>query len=93
MSDLDKAIARLEAAALELEQILADAVLPEPKEDPVLRQERDVLAAEVVALREEVAALREAAERDAELRAEAAEAVRAALSDLHALVPEEHSNG
>lgn len=86
MSDLDKAIARLEAAALELEQILADAVLPEPKEDPVLRRERDMLASEV-------AALRDAAERDAELRAEAAEAVRAALNDLRALVPEEHSNG
>ena len=86
MSDLDKAIARLEAAALELEQVLADAVLPEPKEDPVLRRERDMLA-------EEVVALREAAARDAELRAEAAEAVRVALNDLRALVPEEHSNG
>ena len=86
MSDLDKAIARLEAAALELEQVLADAVLPEPKEDPVLRRERDMLA-------EEVVALREAAERDAALRAEAAEAVRVALNDLRALVPEEHNNG
>jgi hypothetical protein len=86
MSGIDAALGRLEAAmdALEAE---AARRLPDPDESvEALRRERDGLA-------EEVDALRAAAERDAELRSEAAVAVRSALSDLRALMPENRADG
>ena len=84
MQDLDGALARLEAAVDALERSLAEAASPGP--DPALVAERDRLAAEV-------ADLRESAKRDEELRAEAAEAVKAALGDLRAIMPEDRLNG
>jgi len=86
MSEIDTALARLERATAGLEEALADGAPGADLEAELLRRERDGLA-------EEVDALRAAAERDAELRAEAANAVRTALADLRALVPEDRTDG
>lgn len=84
---VDASLARLETALSALEAAFAEtpgAGFGLDAGDEALREERDRLA-------EEVEALREAAARDAELRAEAAAAVRAALADLRAIVPPEET--
>ncbi|MEM7210642.1 MAG: hypothetical protein AAF479_01935 [Pseudomonadota bacterium] len=84
MSRLDEALLRLDIAIADLEGALADAgpteIVDEATEVlPELRSERDQLA-------DEVRALRARAAEDAELRAEAAVAVREALNDLRGAV-------
>ena len=84
MPDIDSALAELEAAldraaAASAEKLNgAEALAAELEE---IRAERDRLQAEVEALRT-------ASEEDARLRAEAADAVRNALSDLRGIVHE-----
>jgi len=82
MSAMEAALARLERAMEELETAMADGLPELDAEVEALRRERDGLA-------DEVDALRASAERDAALRAEAADAVRMALSDLRAMVPDD----
>lgn len=80
LARIDSAMTRLETAiteCLEPGEILGD-VTPEI---PMLRAERDQLS-------EEIKALRARAVKDAELRAEAASAVREALADLRGAVGE-----
>lgn len=84
MSRLEEALQRLDTAVADLEGALlaagAGAVAAEVgPELPELRSERDKLA-------DEVQALRARAAEDAELRAEAALAVREALNDLRGAV-------
>lgn len=84
MPDIDSALARLEAALERATDLLAgDRANGHAAAEEVsdLRAERDRLAAEV-------AELRKTHEEDARLRAEAAEAVKSALSDLRGLVRE-----
>ena len=86
MSEVETALRRLEQAVAALEETMAGIDRARDHGLGELMAERDRLAAEN-------RALREAAERDAELRTEAAEAVKAALSDLRALMPEEERHG
>lgn len=86
MSEIDKALDRLSAAVTQLVETSpstpgngADAVAQGEAEVAALTAERDRLLAEIEALRSQH-------EEDARLRAEAADAVRDALSDLHGLV-------
>lgn len=88
MDELETALNRLDGAVGRLEQALAN---PPPVTDmvgdissdlPVLQAERDQLA-------QEVQTLRERATRDAELRSQAATAVREALRDLRGAVGQE----
>ena len=85
MPDIETALARLEAA-LERAATVSDGHRGRADE---LAAELRELRAERDRLREEVEALRAAAEEDARLRAEAADAVRSALSDLRGLMHEE----
>lgn len=86
-SKLEAAVTRLDAALARLETAIADNLEPGEitgdvtPEIPVLRAERDELASEIKALRDRAA-------KDAELRAEAASAVREALADLRGAVGE-----
>ena len=87
MDDLDKALERLERSIDALEtSLVRGARRGGPAGDGPLAAERDRLAAEVERLKA-------AARRDAELRSEAAEAVKAALADLRALMPEDRAHG
>ena len=84
MPDIDSALAELEAAldraaAASAEKLNGAEALEAELEE--VRAERDRLQAEVEALRS-------ASEEDARLRAEAADAVRNALSDLRGIVHE-----
>lgn len=89
MSDIDDALARLEAA---LDRAV-DSVGRDRGDRGQLAADLDKLKAERDRLAAEVASLREAAREDAALRQEAAEAVKSALSDLRGLVYEgEHAN-
>ena len=88
MGELGEALMRLEAAVTALETVLiaaleGDEAIAEAQEPP------DVTSR----LAEENAELRAAAARDAELRVEAAAAVKAALEDLRALMPEVKGHG
>lgn len=80
----------LQRAVDGLERALLRAVQAPPAVDAEdlasLRADRDRLA-------EEVERLRVAAQRDAELRTEATQAVKAALEDLRALMPEGAKHG
>jgi len=86
MSEAETALRRLEQAVAALEQAMAERDQARDHGLVALMAERDRLVAEN-------RALREAAERDAGLRTEAAEAVKAALADLRALMPEEERHG
>lgn len=84
MGRLEEALTRLGNAVEDLEVAVesveaADGNSPSSSELPVLMTERDELA-------DEVKALRARAAEDAELRAEAALAVREALNDLRGVV-------
>ncbi|MEO1491872.1 MAG: hypothetical protein AAFV19_06940 [Pseudomonadota bacterium] len=85
MSQLNEAIARLAKSVDHLERAVAGIEQNEDQrsdgvaEVPAILAERDELA-------DEVRVLRERAEQDAILRAEAAEAVRQALTDLRGAV-------
>jgi molybdenum-dependent DNA-binding transcriptional regulator ModE len=87
MDDLDTALERLERAVDGLETALVRAVRRGGGHGG------GEVAAERDRLRAEVDELRAAARRDAELRDEAAAAVKAALADLKALMPEEGAHG
>ena len=86
-SELEQAMARLDAALNRLETAIDSQMKPgeiwgeETPEIPQLRAERDGLA-------DEIRVLRDRAAKDAELRAEAATAVREALADLRGAVGE-----
>lgn len=86
-SKLEASFARLDAAMSRLETAIAENLEPGEivgdvtPEIPVLRAERDELASEIKLLRDRAA-------KDAELRAEAATAVREALADLRGAVGE-----
>lgn len=80
MSKLEAALERLGAAVAVLERTAPEAA-GTAQDWAALLDERDRLA-------ETVAELQAARAEDAQLRAEAAEAVRAALGDLRALAPE-----
>ena len=82
MADVESALARLETALDRAEKVVANGGAKRSGEVEALQSERDRLA-------EEVAELRAAAEEDARLRAEAADAVKSALSDLRGLVRED----
>lgn len=86
MDGIDGALNRLEGAVDRLETALLRAVRTPPADLPALAEERDRLAVEV-------AQLRAASAREAELRHEAAAAVKAALADLRALMPEAKAHG
>ena len=82
MEQFDRAMARLDSAVSRLEGALADGEEIWGVEDgdlPVLKAERDRLAGEVETLRAQTQA-------DAQLRVEAASAVRQALEDLRGAV-------
>ena len=84
MSELEEALDRLERAVGGLENVAARAgQTPNPQS---LSAERDRLLAENRDLREE-------ARRQADLRTEAADAVKDALSDLRSLMPRENNLG
>lgn len=83
MPDIETALARLEAALDRAAEAARDNAGAER-----LASELEETRAERDRLRDEVEALRAASEEDARLRAEAAEAVRAALTDLRGLVHE-----
>ena len=85
MPDIETALARLEAA---LERATSASATHRGRAD-ALAGELEEARAERDRLREEVEALRTASEEDARLRAEAADAVRSALSDLRGLMHEE----
>lgn len=85
MSDIDDALARLDAALDRAE----DAVGRESESNGRLAADFETVRAERDRLAAEVRILREAAKEDAELRAEAADAVKTALADLRGLVHEE----
>ena len=80
MTRLDAALARLESA-VEKQMQPGEIWGEETPEIPQLRAERDGLA-------DEIKSLRDRAAKDAELRAEAASAVREALADLRGAVGE-----
>lgn len=84
MPDIESALAELEAALDRAAAANAD------KHDgaEALTAELEELRVERDRLRDEVEALRSASEEDARLRAEAADAVRNALSDLRGIVHE-----
>lgn len=86
MDEVDAALGRLERAVGALGEALEARDARGDVAEAGVAAERDALAAEV-------AALRQAHEKDAELRAEAAEAVKAALSDLRTLMPQERAHG
>lgn len=89
MSKIDSALGRLDGALSRLEAAF-DAI---PSVDPVPAGETEAQQAEHARLEEEVQALRARAEDDAKLRAEAASAVRAALSDLRGAVTRQIEKG
>lgn len=86
MSQLEKALRRLDGAMARLEFAIAglqDRPIPEAGPDAAeLEADRERLA-------EEVGHLRARAEEDARLRAEAADAVRDALHDLRGAIGQE----
>lgn len=84
MNETGDALERLTRAVDGLERALAKAV--QGGSSPVAGDDQNRLAAEN-------AELRAAAERDAELRQEATAAVKAALNDLRALMPEGRPHG
>ena len=84
MPDIDDALARLEAAL----DRAATAGVEQNSSRQALAEELDRVRTERDRLRDEVEALQSASEEDARLRAEAAEAVRSALSDLRGIVHE-----
>ena len=80
MSQLERALRRLDGAVAQLEAAIGDAAPASPAgEVAALSAERDRLA-------DEVARLHASAAEDARLRAEAARAVRSALHDLKGAV-------
>ncbi|MEM1344518.1 MAG: hypothetical protein AAGI34_08045 [Pseudomonadota bacterium] len=83
MGDLDAALDRLDRAVDGLERVLG-ALAPPPEGS--YAEERARLIADI-------ARLEAAAERDAGLRTEAAEAVREALGEMRALLPEVSTRG
>lgn len=85
MPDIERALAELEAA---LDRAAA-ANAEKQNGRQALTAELEELRAERDRLQDEVEALRSASEEDARLRAEAADAVRNALSDLRGIVHEE----
>lgn len=90
MSELDQALDRLNGAVV----TLLDASKRGMAEQGAHAKRIAALEAERDALRTELAELRAAREEDAQLRAEAAEAVKAALGDLRALLAaQEHDTG
>ena len=84
MAKLEEAVGRLTAALEQLERAVGDSAVPAGNDADAdervaaLKAERDRLASEVERLERQVA-------EDASLRAEAADAVRAALGDLRAV--------
>ncbi|MGF1446969.1 MAG: hypothetical protein ACFBRM_12340 [Pikeienuella sp.] len=89
LSELERAVDRLERTVLDTLRGGPVSEGFEAERDRLadeLAHERDRLAAEVAVLRENAA-------RDAELRDEAAAAVKAALEDLRALMPEGARHG
>lgn len=84
MSELEEALDRLERAVGGLEVVAARA--GQRPDTQALSAERDRLLAENRDLREE-------ARRQADLRTEAADAVKDALSDLRSLMPRENDHG
>ena len=95
MSKLDQAIGRLSAALEALEDVLSDGVVRSSTEGPVMEaaQRVEALEAECDRLRAEIARLERQTEEDARLREEAAEAVRAALGDLRAVIATDRAAG
>ncbi|HUF56602.1 MAG TPA: hypothetical protein VMM55_08605 [Thermohalobaculum sp.] len=85
MPDIESALAELEAA---LDRAAAASAETQNGRQ-ALTAELEELRAERDRLRDEVETLRSASEEDARLRAEAADAVRNALSDLRGIVHEE----
>ena len=85
MSQLERALRRLDGAVTRLETVIGEGLTPAAAdgdaaaEVAALGSERDRLA-------EEVGRLRDRAAEDARLRAEAARAVRSALHDLRGAV-------
>lgn len=89
MADIESALERLEAALARAES----AINADRPGTDASQAELDRVKAERDGLAEEVALLRGAAQEDERLRAEAAEAVKSALSDLRGLVREgSHAN-
>lgn len=86
MANLDKAMARLETALGSLEGAMSTV---ESEGAPCASDDERVVALETERKRlaDEVSRLQEAAAEDAKLRAEAADAVKVALSDLRQIVP------
>ena len=84
MPDIESALAQLEAALDRAAAANADR----HDGSAALAAELEQVRAERDRLQDEVEALRSASEEDARLRAEAADAVRNALSDLRGLVHE-----
>lgn len=79
MSRLENALARLDTALVQLESKLEGVSLKDANsKDAMLHAERDALMSKVRKLEAK-------SEEDAQLRGEAAQAVRAALSDLRAM--------
>jgi len=93
MAEIDRALDRLSAAVTQL--VEASASTPGNGADAVAQAEAEVaaLTAERDRLLAEIEALRSQHEEDARLRAEAADAVRDALSDLHGLVSDQGIGG
>ena len=84
MPDIESALARLEAALDRATKARAET----DTGSEALAAELEKVRAERDRLQQEVEALQSASEEDARLRAEAAEAVRSALSDLRGIVHE-----
>lgn len=90
MSELEQALDRLNGAVV----TLLDASKRGKSEQGAREARIAKIEAERDRLRAELAELRAAREEDAQLRAEAAEAVKAALSDLRTiLAAQEHGSG
>ncbi|MEM9735529.1 MAG: hypothetical protein AAF908_02855 [Pseudomonadota bacterium] len=90
MSELEDAFARLDRALGDLEDRL-EAGLPAPGQEAA--PGRDTLSAERDKLAAKVAALQARSAEEAELRGEAAAAVRAALIDLRAMAGRAGAHG
>ncbi len=88
MSQLEKALRRLDGAVARLETAIGDGAAGGGPVPASAAEDVAALGAERDRLAEEVARLNARAAEDARLRAEAAEAVRNALSDLRGIVHE-----
>ncbi|MCL5775394.1 hypothetical protein M1105_00080 [Limibaculum sp. FT325] len=90
MAKLEETVARLAAALERLEQAVGEGgAMPAAPEDGGARSRLSALEAERDRLATEVSRLERQVAEDAALRAEAADAVRAALGDLRAVAAQQ----